>query len=219
MRAQAAVAKAEREWFADELSGTGYERLAAKYGAEQAAAEAQATQLAERERAVAAEAAQLDAEQEALRKLAEVRRQIVGRVREAGVIDADGHAVCWYTEPSRDLIAAARAALLSVFEGFLLHHADPAEYCEVIDGYTCLKEDGPDFPVYPDEWPEAGERCQYVLEPRLREGAFSPVPLRLAQKPHMQAKDKYSLGVSRVWSSLAIQSTPSSTGCRGRRIK
>src|SRR5439155_1082507 len=82
--AEAAVEKAEAEWVRGEIAGATYERLVAKYGALRAAAEAEAAQLAQRLRQVTSTATELQAEHAALAQLAEARRQIVGRVREAG---------------------------------------------------------------------------------------------------------------------------------------
>jgi len=130
LQAAAAVAKAESEWAAGELGGKTYERLTAKYDDQRRAAEAEAAQLRERGRELAADGETLDAEEEALRFLADLRAAIAGTVSDAGSV------------------AAVRAALVRLFDGFTLHSYEAG-----------IREDSP----IPDGW----VRSRLYFEPEL----------------------------------------------------
>lgn len=96
------VARVERDYLAGTLSSESYEHLRPIAAAEHEGAKAKAAQLRSREAEVADGGEFRDAEQETLRYVSELRRAIMGQVR-----DAEG-------------VEAVRAALLRLFECFTL---------------------------------------------------------------------------------------------------
>jgi site-specific DNA recombinase len=173
LRKHDALAKVERDYLEGDLGAATYERLNAQLAEDTAAAAAEVAQLSERERQVIEASDRLDAEEGALRLLTEVRQQIAGRIREAGLLDARGHRhPLWRAEPPADLIASVRAALAQVFESFTIHH-DPLG----------------EIPEDPSK-PWCGAQGEYVIEPKLRDDAVG------ARVPLNHAADKYSLTVA-----------------------
>jgi DNA invertase Pin-like site-specific DNA recombinase len=96
--------RVERDYLNGELSAKGYDRMIERLDKEQPAAQAEVERLRIQAKNVAQDGAVLDAESETLHALAGLRRAIAGEIR-----DADG-------------VAAVRAALSRLFEGFELRH-------------------------------------------------------------------------------------------------
>jgi site-specific DNA recombinase len=137
LRVQAEVEKVERDYFAGDLSAATYERLLAKKGHEQDALEAEARLFREREAEVVNAGSLSHADEAVLSYLAKLRAAVVFRVT-----DADG-------------LDAVRAALVSTFESFMLHHRDSeAARTKLLD---------PDLDLI---W------SPYYLEPKIREEAI-----------------------------------------------
>lgn len=105
-RLRAGLARIERDYVSGELSGASYDHLTAKLAPELEAASAAAGQHRKREREVAELGELRDFEEDTLRDLAHIRQVIVGEVTEAG----------------GESVERLRVALLTLFEGFVLHH-------------------------------------------------------------------------------------------------
>lgn len=95
------LARVRRDYADGELDISDWREFRAELGAEQEAAEAEAQRL--RRRLAEIEAWEVDAQQEALEQLSQIRAAIVGEVREASGVEA------------------VRAALARMFERFVLH--------------------------------------------------------------------------------------------------
>jgi site-specific DNA recombinase len=103
-KARAALDKLDRDY--GEMPDERWNRLACKYEAELQRAEREAGLLREEEERVTKEGSPADADEAVLAHLARLRSAVVGRV-----VDAEG-------------LEAVRAALVSMFESFTLHHRD-----------------------------------------------------------------------------------------------
>lgn len=134
-QARSALDKLDRDY--GQMPDERWNRLAGKYEADLERAEREARLLRQEEEAVRDEASLADADEVILASLARIRSAIVGRIS-----NAEG-------------LEAVRAALVSTFESFTLHHRDSeAAQTKLLD---------PDLDLI---W------SPYYLEPHIREEAI-----------------------------------------------
>jgi DNA invertase Pin-like site-specific DNA recombinase len=107
-RKRAALDRYDRDYESGDLPAAEFARLAEKARGELAGAEAEADALRAQAERIAEASGNLDAEHEALRRLADLREAIAGRLAAAP-----------------DDVEALRAALAQVFSGVVVHPGDP----------------------------------------------------------------------------------------------
>jgi hypothetical protein len=107
LRARERLGRVRRDYQDGRLDADDWAEQREQLSEEGAAAEASVKRLRDQEAEVGAWGELLDAERDTLQRLGELRRAIAGQVR-----DAEG-------------LAAVRAALLRLFEGLVVHRADP----------------------------------------------------------------------------------------------
>jgi site-specific DNA recombinase len=106
-RAQERYARVRRDYTNGDITAAEWRELREELMTERDAAEAQAARLLASRDEIAAAAEQLDHEHDALRQLAEIRRAIAGDIQAAEGVDA------------------VRAALMRLFEAFVVHRSTP----------------------------------------------------------------------------------------------
>jgi site-specific DNA recombinase len=176
-KAQEGRERIERDYVAGELSSRNYERLVARLDeGEIPGAVAEVERLREREAEVEQDGSIVDAEQELLERLGEIRRAIAGEVSDAASTEA------------------VRAALSRLFDRFIIHPAENPRYGR-------QRRDDPE--PWPDRPPMAPlvEVENYIIEVWIKEqvvvsydnGRLVPI---LRREPLDQGADNDGVGLT-----------------------
>jgi site-specific DNA recombinase len=197
MRAAAAIDKADEDWAAGTMDADNHGRLVGKFGAQREAAEAQVAQLQKRRMEVAAASALRD-DEDFLGELTKLRTAIGGSVREANGIEA------------------VRAALLRIFEGFVLHRVDSPHAPGTVPLDLLVAEGGVAFVIEPHEREDAVMRPTGPLVP-LDMATFMRSAQVLRREPVHLAPDANKGALSHA-SAAAASGSPGARAVAARAI-